>query len=699
MDRCVGRRRRPALEPAGLLRGRAWSRTRCTSCARRPGTPSACSAATGPATGPGPRRRSPRWSTTSTTSPASRGTAPSCASPSGPPPTEGATEWIDYDPNWRQFLGTALAVAVTDFDLSRRPRRAGPRRRRPRRGRRAAGPGAADLRQHRPAARVAGGVGRARRRRLRRAPSSTRSGATAASASTAPPPTTGSTCWRSGCGSDADAPDALRRDGARDRGGPVDRHRPLVARRARQPVRPVLPGLRHGPRLLRRAGSSLALWCAGPARPDAVAGRPTSCPTATTCAWPRCSSTSACGCRPTARPAFERFHGARAVAPGHRGLAPPGGHRLARGRTSLVGGEAGDSGLQARGQFHPATVHWRQPDGADRLAPRRAPRPDPGPRRASAASSSSATPTPRAGPAGPVGHQRHARRGRRRPLALPGPRPSTSPPTHRSSIPATLRPTATRPRSPASSSDLTAGSPEQPVVRYAAGAPLGSTGDGPGRRADDHAARRAPALVLGARPARPFALAIVGAALFSLMAVGGTVVLGRVTDDVLAPGLRGGRRRAERRRRSAPSPSWRLGPPDGRRGAAPLLRPDGPAADAGAVVPAGHRPLPRRAAAVVRRAPHRRAARPRRRRLRALDDGDAAAPVLARRGAAHRRVDGAAGLRRPGAPRRRAWRCSPAWPCSTTPTRSASSSRPPPPRPASATCRAWPTRASRAPCS
>jgi hypothetical protein len=32
-------------------------------------------------------------------------------------PTDGAVEWIDYDPNWRQFVGTALAVAVTDFAL------------------------------------------------------------------------------------------------------------------------------------------------------------------------------------------------------------------------------------------------------------------------------------------------------------------------------------------------------------------------------------------------------------------------------------------------------------------------------------------------------------------------------------------------------------------------------------------------------
>ena len=30
----------------------------------------------------------------------------------------------------------------------------------------------------------------------------------------------------------------------------------------------------------------------------------------------------------------------------------------------MIGAEDGDSGLHARGQFHPATVHWRQPDGA-----------------------------------------------------------------------------------------------------------------------------------------------------------------------------------------------------------------------------------------------------------------------------------------------------------------------------------------------
>jgi hypothetical protein len=34
------------------------------------------------------------------------------------PPSTGAVEWVDYDPNWRQFLGTTFAVILETFDLS-----------------------------------------------------------------------------------------------------------------------------------------------------------------------------------------------------------------------------------------------------------------------------------------------------------------------------------------------------------------------------------------------------------------------------------------------------------------------------------------------------------------------------------------------------------------------------------------------------
>jgi hypothetical protein len=63
-----------------------------------------------------------------------------------------------------------------------------------------------------------------------------------------------------------------------------------------------------------------------------------------------------------ARPAFERFPGAHAVEQVIDD-APP---RLATGWLEeglAIGGEAGEHGFQARDQFHPATVHWRHPDG------------------------------------------------------------------------------------------------------------------------------------------------------------------------------------------------------------------------------------------------------------------------------------------------------------------------------------------------
>ena len=62
------------------------------------------------------------------------------------------------------------------------------------------------------------------------------------------------------------------------------------------------------------------------------------------------------------RPAFEQFTGARAV----RQVIEASPRREASGWLEdalMIGGEDGDTGLQARGQFHPATVHWRQPDG------------------------------------------------------------------------------------------------------------------------------------------------------------------------------------------------------------------------------------------------------------------------------------------------------------------------------------------------
>ena len=366
----------------------------------------------------------------------------------------------------------------------------------------------------------------------------------------------------------------------------------------------------------------------------------------------------------------------------------------------MIGAEDGDSGLHARGQFHPATVHWRQPDGtvgwlrvehhgADPGAGQRAP-----PRRRVR------SPPHARSAAGPLDHQHHARsRSADEPMAPPRARPSTSTPTR------SLRRSRTRstyePRRRAPGFDL------HLDARH-----LSNQGASSGGRAvrfdrrwhegDEQSIMRRGARLLWYSVTRP-------AAALRALHRRRRAVLGD------GGGRHGGARAGDRRRADAglrrrassdravahrrDRPRRLLGPPDGRRGAAPLLRPDGPAADAGALVPPGHRPLPRRAAALVRRAPHRRAARPRRRRLRALDDGHAAPPVLARRGAAHRASRWCCSPPSTGCSSASPSRCSRGWPCSTTPTRSASSSRPPPPRPASATCRAWPTRASRARCS
>jgi hypothetical protein len=37
--------------------------------------------------------------------------------PEWPEPVDGAVEWLDYDPNWRQFLGTTFSVLLRTYDL------------------------------------------------------------------------------------------------------------------------------------------------------------------------------------------------------------------------------------------------------------------------------------------------------------------------------------------------------------------------------------------------------------------------------------------------------------------------------------------------------------------------------------------------------------------------------------------------------
>ena len=63
-----------------------------------------------------------------------------------------------------------------------------------------------------------------------------------------------------------------------------------------------------------------------------------------------------------ARAAFERFAGPHVVEQ----VVQDDPRRVATGwldHDRMVGAEAGAGGLQARGQYHPATIHWRRPDG------------------------------------------------------------------------------------------------------------------------------------------------------------------------------------------------------------------------------------------------------------------------------------------------------------------------------------------------
>ena len=174
-----------------------------------------------------------------------------------------------------------------------------------------------------------------------------------------------------------------------------------------------------------------------------------------------------------------------------------------------------------------------------------------------------------------------------------------------------------------------------------------------GRRERSCGAARACSGTRCAPSGGPFALAIVGAALFSLMAVGGTVVLGRVTDDVLTPAFEAAGS-STARWSSAPSPS------------SPARR----CRMVGVVLRRYFGQMAQRRMQVLwfKRVTDRYLGVPLRwfdehptgellahadADCERVDDGDAAPPVLARRGAAHRRVDGAARHRRLGAPRRR----------------------------------------------
>ena len=279
--------------------------------------------------------------------------------PEWPAPQPGAVEWLDYDPNWRQFVGTALAVAVTDFALDAtlvtRAR------------------AAIDLAvSAEPADRVPPTYANiALLRAWLDAWSGTRDVTYAAAVADA--------FFRHGCFTEHNSPtyygiDLLalglwRRPDARadlqELGSAMEEA--LWADIARW----FHPGLGNlcGP--YSRAygmdlhayvsGLGLALWCAGLAAPLPDLAEPAVAHGHDLCVTPMLDHV---GVRVPAavRPALERFQGPHAV----NQLVDDDPPRRATGwleEDLLVGAELGESGLHARGQFHPVTVHWRLPDG------------------------------------------------------------------------------------------------------------------------------------------------------------------------------------------------------------------------------------------------------------------------------------------------------------------------------------------------
>ena len=279
--------------------------------------------------------------------------------PEWPRPTDGAVEWVDYDPNWRQFLGTALAVAVSDFDLvpslARRTRAAidlavasEPPDRVP--------PTYANIALLRswleawaghPHGEYAAAVVDAFQRR-------------ACFTEYGSPTYYGIDLLALGLWQRSDSPADLRGGGAG-----------LEAALWTDAARWWHAGLGNlcGP--YSRAygmdlhgyvsGLSLALWCAGLPAPLPPLDQDEVPHGHDVCMAPMLEHV---GVRvpPSTRPSFEGFTGARAV---HQ-VIDDDPRRDASGWLEeglMVGGEDGSSGLHARGQFHPATVHWRQPEG------------------------------------------------------------------------------------------------------------------------------------------------------------------------------------------------------------------------------------------------------------------------------------------------------------------------------------------------
>ncbi|HET6967600.1 MAG TPA: hypothetical protein VFI44_04940, partial [Ornithinibacter sp.] len=279
--------------------------------------------------------------------------------PEWPAPRRGAVEWVDYDPNWRQFLGSALAIAVTDFDLPTALRvravdavqlavAAEPPDRVP--------PTYANIALLRawlaawsghPDVEYAAAVVDA----FRRHGCFTEYGS---------PTYYGIDLLALALWQRRDAPDQLRRDG-----------RSLAAALWSDIARWWHAGLGNlcGP--YSRAygmdlasyvsGLSLALWCAGLPAPLPPLDADEVPHGHDVCMAPVLEHVGV-AVPPEVRSAFERFSGPRAV---HQVIddAP---RREATGwleELLMVGAEDGATRLQARGQFHPATVHWRRAGG------------------------------------------------------------------------------------------------------------------------------------------------------------------------------------------------------------------------------------------------------------------------------------------------------------------------------------------------